>query len=106
MIPDAVQMWNIQNSSTLYECLILCVSLKAHELMLQLLAYSFEYDPKAVDSEEKNSEHFSKFADESGIPNVSEQKFSILKQVVIGNISVVLLENGSVVMLSCEEREG
>jgi hypothetical protein len=48
--------------------------------MLQLLAYSFEYDPKAMDSEEKNSEHFSTFADESGVPNVSEHKFSILKQ--------------------------
>jgi hypothetical protein len=52
--------------------------LNAHELILQLLAYSFEYDPKAVDSEEKNSEHFNKFADESGISNVSEHKFSIL----------------------------
>jgi len=64
--------------------------------MLQLLAYSFEYDPKAMDSEEKNSEHFNKFADESDIPNVSEHKSSILKQVVIDNNSVVLLENGSV----------
>lgn len=79
MIPDTVRMWNIQNT-TLYKCLILCVNLKANELMLQLLAYSFEYDPKAMDSEEKNSEHFSTFADESGVPNVSEHKFSILKQ--------------------------
>lgn len=55
--------------------------MKTHELMLQLLAYSYEYDPKAVDSEEKNSEHFSKFADECGIPNVSEFKFSILLPV-------------------------
>jgi hypothetical protein len=46
--------------------------------MLQLFVYSYEYDPKSVDSEEKNSEHFSKFADECGIPNVSELKFSIL----------------------------
>jgi len=90
MIPDAAQMWNIQDSSTLYECLILCVNLKANELMLELLAYSFEYDPKAMESEEKNSEHFNKFADESGIPNVSEHKFSILKQVVIDNKSVVI----------------
>jgi len=64
--------------------------LKAKELILELLAYSFEYDPKAMDSEEKNSEHFSKFADESDIPNVSEHKFSILKQVVIDNKSVVI----------------
>jgi hypothetical protein len=46
--------------------------------MLQLLGYSYEYDPKAVDCEEKNSEHFNKFADESGIPNVSEHKSSML----------------------------
>jgi hypothetical protein len=105
MVLDAVQMWNIQNSSTLYECLILCVNLNAIELLLQLLAYSFEYDPKAVDSEEKNSEHFNKFADESGIPKVSEHKFSILKQVDIDHKSVVLLENGSVFMLSHEKRE-
>jgi hypothetical protein len=52
--------------------------LNAHELILQLLAYSFEYDPTAMDSAEKNSEHFSKFADESGISNVSEHKFSVL----------------------------
>jgi hypothetical protein len=39
--------------------------------MLKLIAYSYEYDPKAVDNEEKNSENFSKFADECGIPNVS-----------------------------------
>ena len=75
---DAVQMWNMQNSSILHKCLILYVNLNAYELMLQLLAYSYEYDPKAMDSEEKNSEQFSKFADESGIPNVSGSKFSVL----------------------------
>jgi hypothetical protein len=57
--------------------------LNAYESILHLLAYSYEYDPKAMDSEEKSSEHFNKFADESGISNVSEHMFSVLIQVDI-----------------------
>ena len=32
---------------------------------------SFEYDPKALDGESPNLEHFSEFAEEAGIPAVS-----------------------------------
>lgn len=34
------------------------------------LCYSFEYDPKALDGENKSLEHFSAFADEAGISAV------------------------------------
>jgi hypothetical protein len=41
-------------------------------MKLYSFIFSYEYDPKAVDCVEKNCEHFNKFADEVGIPNVSK----------------------------------
>lgn len=38
--------------------------------------YSFEYDPKALDGEDKNLEHFNTFADEADIPSVSARSCS------------------------------
>ncbi|XP_015608136.1 uncharacterized protein LOC107273958 [Cephus cinctus] len=41
-------------------------------LLLALFFQNFEYDPKALDGEDKNLEHFNTFAEEAGISNDSE----------------------------------
>lgn len=41
-------------------------------LLLALFFQNFEYDPKALDGENKNLEHFNTFADEAGIPTDTE----------------------------------
>ncbi|XP_016844342.1 uncharacterized protein LOC100123970 [Nasonia vitripennis] len=41
-------------------------------VLLALLFQNFEYDPKALDGENKNLEHFTSFAEEAGIPGDSE----------------------------------
>lgn len=40
--------------------------------------YSFEYEPKAMDDEDKNLEHFNTFADETNIPSVSASSKAFL----------------------------
>ncbi|KAG7210191.1 hypothetical protein KM043_011748 [Ampulex compressa] len=41
-------------------------------VLLALFFQNFEYDPKALDGEDKNLEHFNAFADEAGIPKDAE----------------------------------
>lgn len=43
-------------------------------VLLALFFQNFEYDPKALDGENKNLEHFNAFADEAGIPADGELK--------------------------------
>lgn len=44
-----------------------CIN-KPQAMLLALFFQNFEYDPKALDDENKSLEHFSAFADEVGIP--------------------------------------
>ncbi|XP_053975219.1 uncharacterized protein LOC128886061 [Hylaeus anthracinus] len=45
---------------------------KPQAMLLALFFQNFEYDPKALDGESKNLEHFSEFADEAGLPAGAE----------------------------------
>ncbi|XP_069681568.1 uncharacterized protein [Periplaneta americana] len=50
----------------------------ANAVALAIFFHYYEYDPKAVDCEEKNCEHFNNFADESGLPNESPLRSAVV----------------------------